>query len=128
MENPENLERIQMEQFVPVEIFRKKSNIPSRYLYLFSFLTETTEIFHIIRLDYQGQGSSREKVKNLPLFCQCKVQLFFVFFAKRRATALPIYFRVRQFYRLVCRLGMEEKIKITEDELTDHHLASITHC
>ena len=69
MENPENLERIQMEQFVPVEIFRKKSNIPSRYLYLFSVLTETPEIFRIIRLDYQGQGSSREKVKNLPVFC-----------------------------------------------------------
>ena len=50
------------------------------------------------------------------------------FFAKRKATALPIYFHVRQFYRLGCRLGMEEKIKITEDELTDHHLASITHC
>ena len=69
MENPENSERIQMERFIPVEIFRKKSNIPSRYLYLFSVLTETTEIFCIIRLDYQGQGSSREEVKNLPVFC-----------------------------------------------------------
>ena len=69
MENPENSERIQMEQFVPVEIFRKKSNIPSRYLYLFSVLKETTEIFCIIRLDYHGQGSSWEKVKNLPAFC-----------------------------------------------------------
>ena len=127
MENPENLERIQMEQFVPVEIFRKKSNIPSGYLYLFSFLTGTTEIFHIIRLDYQGQGSSREKVKIYRYFVNAKYNSSF-FFAKRRATALPIYFHVRQFYRLVCRLGMEEKIKITEDELTDHHLASITHC
>ena len=69
MENPENSERIQMERFVLVEIFRKKSNIPSRYLYLFSVLTETPEIFRIIRLDYQGQGSSREKVENLPVFC-----------------------------------------------------------
>ena len=54
--------------------------------------------------------------------------LFCFFFAKRRATALPIYFHVGQFYRLVGRLGVEEKIKITEDELNDHHLASITHC
>ena len=84
MENPENSERIQMERFVLVEIFRKKSNIPSRCLYLFSVLTETTEIFRSIRLDYQGQGSSREKVKNLPLFCQCKVQLFFVFFCQEK--------------------------------------------
>ena len=58
-----------MEWFVLVEIFWKKSNIPSRYLYLFSVLTETPEIFRIISLDYQGKGSSREKVKNLPVFC-----------------------------------------------------------
>ena len=79
MENPENLERIQMEQFVPVEIFRKKSNIPSRYLYLFSFLTGTTEIFHIIRLDYQGQGSSREKVKIYRYFVNAKYNSSFFF-------------------------------------------------
>ena len=76
-----------MERFVPVEIFRKKSNIRSRYLYLFSVLTETTEIFRIIRLDYQGQGSSREKVKNLPVFCY----FIFLFFWPREGR-LPFPF------------------------------------
>ena len=50
MENPEIPERIQMERFIPVEIFRKKVYL-SRY-YLFPVFTETTEIFCTICLDY----------------------------------------------------------------------------
>ena len=52
-----------MEWFTPVEIFRKKSNT-------FRGITETAEIFCTICLDYQYQASSREKAKNLPVFCK----------------------------------------------------------
>ena len=59
-----------MERFIPVEIFRKKV-IPFEVAkYLFPVLTETTEIFCTICLDYQCQASCREKVKNLPVFCK----------------------------------------------------------
>ena len=51
MENQEIPGRIQMERFIPVEIFRKKGKNLSRY-YLFPVLTETTEIFCTICLDY----------------------------------------------------------------------------
>ena len=63
MENPEISGRIQMKRFIPVEIFRKKVipfEVPK---YLFPVLTETTEIFCTICLDYQCQASCREKVK-----------------------------------------------------------------
>ena len=51
MENPEIPGRIQMERFIPVEIFRKKKSYLSKY-YLFPVFTETTEIFCTICLDY----------------------------------------------------------------------------
>ena len=47
----------------------KKQYHLSRY-YLCPVLTETTEIFCIICLDYQCQASCREKVKNAPVFCK----------------------------------------------------------
>ena len=50
MENPEIPGRIQMERFLPVEIFRKKV-IPFEVL-PFPVFTETTEIFCTICLDY----------------------------------------------------------------------------
>ena len=40
-----------MEQFIPVEVFRKKKVYLSSY-YLFPIFTETTEIFCTIWLDY----------------------------------------------------------------------------
>jgi len=74
MENPEIPGRIQMERFIPVEIFRKKSNTLGRY-YLFPVFTETTEIFCTICLDYQ----CREKMKNLPVFCKWYNSIPFLF-------------------------------------------------
>ena len=68
MENPEIPGRIQMERFIPEEIFRKKV-IPFEVL-PFPSLTETTEIFCTIWSDYQCQASRREKVKNLPVLCK----------------------------------------------------------
>ena len=70
MENPEISGRIQMKRFIPVEIFRKKVipfEVPK---YLFPVLTETTEIFCTICLDYQCQASCREKVKIFSVFCK----------------------------------------------------------
>ena len=58
-----------MERFIPVEIFRKKSNT-FRGITFFPVFTETTEIFCTICLDYQCQASSREKANNLPVFCK----------------------------------------------------------
>ena len=51
MENPEILGRIQMERFIPVEIFPKKKYYISRY-YLFPIFTETTKMFCTIYQDY----------------------------------------------------------------------------
>ena len=69
MENPKIPGRIQMERFIPVEIFRKKSST-FRGITFFPVLTETTEILCTICLDYPCQASCREKVKNLPVFCK----------------------------------------------------------
>ena len=57
-----------MKRFIPVEIFQKKVipfEVPK---YLFPVLTETTEIFCTICLDYQCQASCREKVKIFSVF------------------------------------------------------------
>ena len=51
MENQEILRRIQMERFIPVEIFRKKSIIPFEELPFFRF-SRKSEIFCTICLDY----------------------------------------------------------------------------
>ena len=67
MEKPEIPGRIQMERFIPVEIFRTKSNA-FRGIPFFPVFTETTEIFCTICLDYQCQASSREKAKKLFVF------------------------------------------------------------
>ena len=69
MENPKIPGRIRMEWFTPVEIFRKKSNT-------FRGITETAETFCTICLDYQYQPSSREKAKNLPVFCKWYNSMF----------------------------------------------------
>ena len=79
MENPEISGRIQMERFIPVEIFRKKVipfEVPK---YLFPVLTETTEIFCTICLDYQCQASCREKVKIFSVFCKWYNPIPFLF-------------------------------------------------
>ena len=77
MENPEILGRIQMEQFIPVEIFRKK--VISFELLPFSRLSEMTEIVCTTCLDYQCQASGREKAKNLPVFCKWYNSIPFLF-------------------------------------------------
>ena len=63
MENPENSERIQMERFIPVEIFRKKSNIPSRYLYLFfrSQRNDQNFLYHSFGLPGPGFKSRKSE-------------------------------------------------------------------
>ena len=49
MKNPEISGRIQMERFIPVEIFRKNSNT---FRGIIPVVTETTEIFGTICLNY----------------------------------------------------------------------------
>ena len=78
MDNPEIQGRIKMERFIPVEIFRKKSNT-FRGITFFPVFTETTEIFCTICLDYQCQASSREKANNLPVFCKWYKSIPFLF-------------------------------------------------
>ena len=78
MENPEIPGRIKMERFIPVEIFRKKNNT-FRGITFFPVFTETTETFCTICLDYQCQASSREKAKNLPVFCKWYNSIPFLF-------------------------------------------------
>ena len=51
MENPEILWRIQMERFIPVEIFRKKRNT-FRGITFFPFLQKRPKFFCTICLDY----------------------------------------------------------------------------
>ena len=72
MENTKIPGRIHMEQFTPVEIFRKKSNT-------FRRIAETTEIFCTFCLNYQCQASSREKAKSLPVFCKWYNSILFLF-------------------------------------------------
>ena len=58
--------------------FSGKKVIPFEVL-PFSGFTETTEIFCTICLDYQCQASSREKAKNLPVFCKWYNSIPFLF-------------------------------------------------
>ena len=60
-----NSGRIQMEPFIPVECLRKKVTFP-RY-YFFPLLPERPILYHLFV--YQSQASTREKAKNLPVFC-----------------------------------------------------------
>ena len=83
MENPEIPGRIQMERFIPVEIFRKKKEYLSRY-YLFPVFTEATEIFCTSCWDYQCQASCRGNVKNLPLFCKWYNSIPFLFLVPKK--------------------------------------------
>ena len=77
MENPEILGRSQMERFIPVEIFREKSNTFRGIT--FSLFAETTEVFCTICLDYYWQASCREKAKNLPVFYRWYNSILFLF-------------------------------------------------
>ena len=81
MENPEILGRIQIEWFIPVEIFQKKINT---FRGTFSRFYKTTEIFCTICLDYQCQASCREKVKNLPVFCKWYNSILFLFLVPKK--------------------------------------------
>ena len=69
MENPEIPGRIQMERFIPVETFREKNNT-FRGITFFPFLPKQPEYSVPFFLYYQCQASSREKAKNLPVFCK----------------------------------------------------------
>ena len=83
MENPEIPGRIQIERFIPVEIFRKKKNT-FRGITFFPFLPETNKIFCTICLGYQCQASSRKKAKNLLLFCKWYNSIPFLFSVPKR--------------------------------------------
>ena len=61
MENPEIPGRIQMERFIPVEIFRKK-------VILFEVLPFSR--FYRNDRNFLYQASCREKAKKLPVFCK----------------------------------------------------------
>ena len=77
MENPEILGRSQIERFIPVEIFREKSNTFRGIT--FSVFAETTEVFCTICLNYYWQASCREKAKNLPVFYRWYNSILFLF-------------------------------------------------
>ena len=53
----------------PLEMFSAKKGYTFRGI-RFPAFTGTTEIFGTICLDYQRQAFSREKDKNLPVFCK----------------------------------------------------------
>ena len=95
MENPQIPGRIQMAPFIPVEIFRQKSNT-FRGIIFFPFLPKTTEIFCIICLDYQCQASCREKVKNAPVFCKWYNSIPFLFSVPKKKNQ---YHLTRIFHR-----------------------------
>ena len=75
-----------MELLIPVEIFRKKSNT-FRGIAFFRFFNEMSEIFCTICLDYQCQSSSREKAKNLPIFCKWYNSILFLFSVPKKSTS-----------------------------------------
>ena len=56
--------------------FSGKKVIPFEVL-PFSGFTETTEIFCTICLDYQWKALSREREKNLPVFCKWYIPFLF---------------------------------------------------
>ena len=58
--------------------FSNKKVIPFEVL-PFPIVTETTEIFCTICLDYLFQASCREKAKNLPVFCKWYNSIPFLF-------------------------------------------------
>ena len=55
--------------------------------YLFPVLTETSEIFCSICLDYQCQASCREKVKSLPVFCKWYNSILFLLSVPKNNTS-----------------------------------------
>ena len=69
MENPVIPGIIQMERFIPVENFRKKSNTFGGITFS-PFLTETTEIFCTICLVNQCQASSWGGTWKMAVFSQ----------------------------------------------------------
>ena len=78
MENLEIPGRIQMERFIPVEIFRKKV-IPLEVLPFSCFYrNEQNLLYHLIELLVQC-ASCRKKVKNLPVFCKWYNSIPFLF-------------------------------------------------
>ena len=81
MENPGILGRIQMDCSSRRKFSGKK--YLSRY-YLFPVFTETTEIFCTICLDYQWKALSREREKNLPVFCKWYNSIPFLFSAPKK--------------------------------------------
>ena len=79
MENPEIPGKIQLERFIPVEIFRKK-----RYTFqditFFPFLPKRPKFsVHTICLDYWCQASCPEKVKTLAAFVKRYNSISFLF-------------------------------------------------
>ena len=58
-----------MEKFIPVEIFRMKGNT-IRGITFFPFLPKRPKFSIPFHLDYQCQAQSREKAKNLPVYCK----------------------------------------------------------
>ena len=73
--------------FIPEEIFREKSNT-FRDSTFFRFYRKT-EIFCTICLDNQCQALSRERAKNLPVFCKWYNSIPFLFLEKKK---IPVPF------------------------------------
>ena len=87
MENPEITGRIQMERFIPVEIFREKSNtfrgkillpfLPKRPNFSVPFVWITSASLHL------------EKAKTLPVFCKWYNSIPFLFSVPKK---IPVPF------------------------------------
>ena len=78
MEYPEITGRIQMGQFIPVEIFRKKS-YTFRGITFFPFLPKRPKFSVPFVWITSGRLHVREKVKHLPVFCKWYNSIPFLF-------------------------------------------------
>ena len=87
MENSEIPGRIQMERFIPVEIFRKKSNI-FQGITFYPFLPKRPKFsVPFVWITSAMQASCREKVKNLPVFCTWYNSIPFLFSVAKKNTS-----------------------------------------
>ena len=69
--------------------FSGQKVIPFVVFPFFPVVTETTEIFCTICLDYQYQASSREKAKKLFVFCEWQKSIPFLFSVPEKKIPVP---------------------------------------
>ena len=79
MENQKIPGRIQMERFIPVEIFGKKVMPFEVLLFSFFYWNDRNLLYHLFGLLVPGFHSCPEKAKTLPVFCQRYNSIPFLF-------------------------------------------------